>query len=403
MSEPDVTDLLTVQEAIAIIDGVGVSPRVESVPLSNAAGRVLAEDLRADRDFPPFDKSQMDGYAVRSTDLAEVPARLRVTETIAAGASGKVELAAWQAAAIMTGAPVPPGADAVVPVEFTQSPAPDRVVIQKAVRAGASIARRASDCRAGAVVLTAGGRLGPAQLAVAASVGATTLRVFAKPRVAVLSTGDEIVDMDAIPGPTQIRNSNSPMLLSLLQSFGCETIDLAHVRDEPAVIRDAITRGLSHDALFITGGMSMGQFDYVPRLLQELNVDLKITKLKIKPGKPFVFGLAPSGACVFGLPGNPVSAFVCTLRLASRLISRMGGQAVRERWIDAPLETSLPANGPREFYQPARWSGSLVRPMNWKGSADIFTLAEADGLIIRPADDPARAAGDMVRILEVPR
>jgi len=427
MSEPDVSDLLTVQQAIAIIDAVPIHPKTATISLDQASGLILAEALRADRDFPPFDKSQMDGYAVRAADVSP-GATLRVIGEVAAGAASDLTVGDKQAVAIMTGAPMPAGADVVVPVEDVTVDG-DAIRLTKSTTAGRFIARRGSDCREGAEVLPAGVTIGPAQIAVAAAVGATDLRVFKRPTVAVLSTGDEIVPIHQQPGPSQIRNSNSPMLVALLKKLNCDVIDLGHVPDDPAVIRSAIECGLQSDALFITGGMSMGKYDYVPRLLRELNIELKVTKLRIKPGKPFVFGSSlgsgvsgpGSGvedsnsnprpqtpdprpqAFVFGLPGNPVSAFVCTLRFASRLLARMAGGAVYERWMNATLQSPLPANGPREFYQPARLIGSVAVPMNWKGSADIFTLAQADAFLVRPENEPALAAGSMVKLLEVPR
>jgi molybdopterin molybdotransferase len=401
VSEPSVDNLLTVAQAIALIDGVVVEPRKRTVAIAEAQGFILADDLHADRDYPPFDKSLMDGYAIVCGNSDE---RKLVGEVAAGGVRNEL-LSSGEAVAIMTGAPIPPGADGVIPVE-NAIVAGDTIRFRADVTPGRYIARRGSDCRQGDTVLAAGSVIGPAQLAVAASVGATSMEVFARPRAAVLSTGDEIVPIHADPGPSQIRNSNSPMLRSLLQRLGCETIDLGHVRDEPALIRNAIELGLQHDLLFVTGGMSMGKYDYVPRVLREIGVQLHVTKLRIKPGKPFVFG-SRAGRFVFGLPGNPVSAFVCTLRLASRLIARLRGERVGERWIDAELETPLPANGPREFYQPAMLvqtgNRTLARPLGWKGSADVFTLARADALLVRPADDPQRLAGSRVQLLEVPR
>ncbi len=420
MSEPDVSDLLTVQQAIAIIDAVEVSPRVVTVPLAQAAGLVLAQNLLADRDFPPFDKSQMDGYAVRAGDVGE-GTTLKITGEVAAGALASVAVGAGEAVAIMTGAPMPPGADSVVPVEDVVVDG-ERLRINARVTPGRYIARRGSDCAASAPVLPQGIRLGPAQLAVAAAVGATQLRVFEPPRVAILSTGDEIVPIDQTPGASQIRNSNSPMLAALLTRLGCAVTDLGHVRDDPALIQQAIARAAGMDALFVTGGMSMGRYDYVPQILRKMSYRLAITKLRIKPGKPFVFGFGVPGSgfredsgpepgtrnpepasFVFGLPGNPVSAFVCTLRLASRLLARMSGTSPDDHLRVAKLALPLPANGPREFYQPAEWAGQAVRPMNWKGSADIFTLARADVLIVRPENQPSLPAGAEVQVLEVPR
>jgi molybdopterin molybdotransferase len=378
------------------------------VPLAEAQGLYLAEDLLADRDYPPFDKSLMDGYAVRASDVLATPVELRLVGEVAAGGQSSRVLAAGETMAIMTGAPIPPGTDGVVPIEDTAR-AGDVIRIARADKPGRFIARQGADIRQGEIVLRRGTKLEAAQLAVAATIGAHQPAVHPRVRVAVLSTGDEIIPIDATPNGAQIRNSNSLMLAALLKRFGCEVTDLGIARDDPDTIRQAIVRGQSYDALFITGGMSMGAYDYVPGLLKQLGYDLRITKLRIKPGKPFVFGVGDkikgTGAFVFGLPGNPVSGFACTVRLASRLLTRLAGGVPLERWLVARLSAPVAANGPREFYQPARlsWSaeGPLVAPLPWKGSADLFTLAGADALLVRPENDSPQPIGAPVRILEI--
>jgi molybdopterin molybdotransferase len=193
------------------------------------------------------------------------------------------------------------------------------------------------------------------------------------------------------------------MLAALLARFGCDATDLGIARDQPELIREALQRGIGYDALVVSGGMSMGQYDYVPRMLLELGVDLRITKLRIKPGKPFVFGISTSPpSFVFGLPGNPVSSFVCCMRLASRLLLRMGGAQVLERRVTARLGSALAPNGIREFYQPAILRGDVAEPLKWNGSADIYTLAKANAMIIRPENAAAVPAGERVELLEIP-
>lgn len=390
------TDLITVAQAIAILDATPIELRVMSIGINDALGLRLAEDILADRDYPPFDKSLMDGYAVRSSDSGP---RVIVGE-IAAGMRADKPVGPGEAMAIMTGAPLPAGADAVVPVEECLVDAKTLNTNAKPV-AGANITRRGMDCRAGAIVLSKGVRLGAAQLAVAASVGAAKMQVYQPPRAAVLTTGDELLAVDAAPGESQIRNSNNIMLASLLRQLGCDVTDIGTAPDQPEKIRAAIEHGLGFDLLFVSGGMSMGQYDFVPRILLELGIDLKITKLRIKPGKPFVFGVKGQ-SIIFGLPGNPVSGFVCTLRLCSRIISCMLGGNPVERWMEARLESPVEANGNREFYQPAILAGCCVQPLKWKGSADIYTLANANALIVRPENAPALPAGAKVRTLEIP-
>ena len=417
MSEPDVSGLLSVQQAIRVIDAVPVYPRTARLPLAKAAGLRLGLPLSTDADFPPFDKSLMDGVAVRRADVRTTPIELKVIGEVAAGKSFDRSLGEGEAVAIMTGAPMPAGADGVVPVEDVERLSPEVVRILRAADNPARfIAARGSDCPAGRVVVPAGTPLGPTQVAAAASVGAAEVEVFLAPRVAVLATGDELVPAAAMPGPAQIRNSNSPMLVALLQRMGCEVTDLGGVPDDPDAIRAALHRGLEFEALFVTGGMSMGEYDYVPRLLAELGVDLKITRLRIKPGKPFVFGIREAAeatrAFVFGLPGNPVSAYVCTLRIASRLLARMAGGTPQERWLTGRLDTGMPPNGPREFYQPAiRTMGpgrdsthgefAAITPLAWRGSADLFTLARANVLLVRPENDPPLPRGTVVRVLDI--
>ena len=423
MSEPDVSELLTVEQAIRIIDAAEMRPRVIRCALEQAQGLRLAQDLVADRDYPPFDKSLMDGFATRGGERAGT--KLRVVGEVAAGKSFDRELKAGQAVAIMTGAPLPAGAEAVVPVEETET-AGEEVVIKQSAEAGRYVAARGSDTRARQVLLRKRTKMEAAQLAVAAMVGAAQLDVYSTPKVGILSTGDEIVPFHETPGPTQIRNSNSIMLSSLVRRMGARVIDLGHVADEPDVIREALLKGMQLDVLLVTGGMSMGKYDYVPKLLNELGVDLKITKLRIKPGKPFVFGVAErrklaerrgviaslpiaapaEGRCfVFGLPGNPVSGFACTVRLVSRLITRMSGGEPQERWAAGSLLEPIGANGPREFYQPAvvehARDGTRVRALSWKGSADLFTLAEANAMLVRAENEPALGAGAVVRVIEL--
>ena len=411
-TEHDVSRLLSVAEAVAIIDAVPVHPRSTTMPLADAEGLRLAADLRADRDYPPFDKALMDGYAVRADDLEQIPADLRLAGEIPAGYFPTPDdaLDAGETLAIMTGAPLPPGADTVVPVEDTQRLGEIVRILQRA-KTGRNISARGADVRKDQPLLNKGTSLNAAQIAVAGSIGAARVAVFERPRVAVLTTGDELVPIDQTAGPAQIRNSNNLMLATLLRKFGCAVNDLGTAPDDPETLRYALAAGLQHDCLFVTGGMSMGAYDFVPRILQELRVDLRITKLRIKPGKPFLFGVAEGYnqsspapnllSYVFGLPGNPVSTFVCTVRLASRLITRLSGGAPTDNFLIAPLLAPLPSNGPREFYQPAILNSQGVQPLAWKGSADIYTLATANALLVRPENDPPREPGATVTVIPI--
>jgi molybdopterin molybdotransferase len=362
----------------------------------------LAEDLKSDRDAPPFDKSLMDGYAVRAGDLAKLPRELTVVDRIAAGGTAASTLHDGEAMAIMTGAPLPGGASAVVPIEQTEKiEGSNRVRFREPTAQGRFIARRGSDAAAGAVVLKARTRLGAAQVAVAASIGVVNVPVYRAPSVAVLGTGDELVLPERVPAANQIRSCNNSMLMALLQRYPCRAIDLGLVRDDPTMIAERIETGLENDVLLITGGMSMGERDFVPGILTRLGAEMKITKLRIKPGKPFVFAKMPGGKFVFGLPGNPVSAFVCTICLVSRLLEKMAGGTPRWEMRAAPLAWSLVANGNRTFFQPAIFDGHAITPLHWKGSADVYTLGQANALIVRPENQPAQSAGAMVEFMEL--
>jgi molybdopterin molybdotransferase len=405
MSEPDVSNLMPVAQAIEIIDSVPVFPQIVTQSLLKSAGLRLAQDIAADRDYPPFDKSLMDGFAVRASDAKGESFAPRIVGEVAAGSSSSRAVEAGECMSIYTGAPMPAGAVGVGPVEFSEIRSSDSVTLRGPVKVGQNIARRGADCPSGAIVLRRGAKLSPAAIAGAASVGAANVDVFVRPRVVVMSSGDELVPIDQAPQLAQIRNSNGPMLASLFELFGCDTRDAGWVRDDPAAIRAAIQSVLTDgDVLVLSGGMSMGEYDFIPRVLRELNVELRITKLKIKPGKPFVFGTF-NGRFIFGLPGNPLAGFVCTVRLCSRLIARLSGGVASdaEQWIYGPLARALPANGPREFYQPVQLDRTgTVTPFGWKGSADIYTLAKSNALLVRPENDPPRNAGDVVRALLLP-
>lgn len=404
--------LPSVDQAVAILDATRVDPivtididltRLEEQLTSN----VLAADVFADRDYPHFDKAIVDGFAVRTADVAVAGVELSLVGEIAAGASGAKPIGPGEAIAIMTGASMPAGADAVVMVEHSELLPDGRVRLDRPAKVGGGVARRGSDVAAGKLLLPAGTLVGPAQLAVLASVGATKVPVIGDPIAHVLITGDEIVPIGEIPTGPQIRDASGPALVSMLRHFGALP-GLSHVRDDRDTIRTAIDQIASEaDVLLVSGGMSMGRHDHVPAVLRELGFELKVTKLRIKPGKPFVFACRDRPGktdFVFGLPGNPVSSFVCTLRLASRVISRLRGLKPRDDWRLVRLAEGLPANGDREFYLPASVDADgTATPLKWKGSADVFTLARADVLVVRPIDDSARNPGDIVRALAIPR
>ncbi len=317
----------------------------------------LAKPVSMDIDSPPFDRALLDGFAVQSKDAC-AGAQLHIVGRHDAGGPANCRVAQGQCVAINTGAPLPPGADAVAMVEYT-NPIPgaaDYIQLTKLVANGAGVQRQSSDARAGQAVLEAGMKLTPAALAVAAAAGADQVWVIPKPRVAVLVTGDELVPVTQRPGPTEIRNTNSMMLTSLVRQCAnvpCEVLDLGVARDESETIRTALARGLAgSDVLLVSGGMSMGTRDLVPQLLVELGVEIHVQKVRIKPGKPFIFGTFSPGApggdvsqrrYVIGLPGNPVSAFVCFKRFVEPLLRALHGETVNDRVAYRPLPVRIAA------------------------------------------------------------
>jgi molybdopterin molybdotransferase len=407
MSELHLDQLITVDQAIDLIDQTPIDPPsiVRKAVEQISPGDVLADDVHADRDYPPFDKSLVDGFAARSIDLSTGVATLKRVGEVAAGATFSSTLGSGECVAIMTGAPIPAGADVSIPIEDTT--ARDDVVVVHRTSSSRFITRRASEAVAGQLLLGRGSSISMGAIGVLAQVGRSAVDVFESPvPVGLLVTGDELVPTGVTPVGSQIRDANGPMLSMLLRSLGC-SVALGRAVDQFDDIAGQIERlAGSHRVAFVTGGMSMGRYDFVPAALKRLGFELKITKLRIKPGKPFVFATRVVDGrrqFVFGLPGNPVSGFCCTLRLASRLIDRLRGSTPSDRLIDMPLSVDVPANGPREFYQPARIRSGRLEPLDWKGSADVFTLSTADALIVRPANAGSARAGELTRAMILPR
>ena len=399
------TSMLTYEQARrAVIDHVRgkLSPRATAnVSVWDALGYVLAQEVNADRDYPPFDRSTRDGYAVRAAD-ATTGATLRRTGEIKAGDTVTAPLAAGTCVQIMTGAAVPPGADAVVMIEHTQSDA-DAVRFQHEARAGQNIVPRGSEAKAGQTILTPGMRLGYAELALAAQVGQTELRCAAKPRVAILSTGDEIVLVDELPGPFQIRNSNSVSLAAQVRLAGGEPVLLGNAADRVDDLRAKIERGLKEDVLVLSGGVSMGKYDLVETVLKDLGAEFYFDAVAIRPGKPAVFARCGE-TFVFGLPGNPVSTMVTFelfVALALDLLSGAGARALP--LLEARLGAALNEKPGLTHFLPARveWQGTKpeVKALPWQGSGDIATLAKANCFLVVPPDREKIAVGESVSLL----
>jgi len=395
----------------------------EVVDLLHASGRILAEPITADRDIPPFPRSTRDGYAVRSADLTKIPARLTVVGEIKAGPShSQVPLAlnSGQAFSIMTGAPVPQGADAVVMVEYTAlSVLNDSVEITKGVQAGENIVAQGAEARGGSLLLDRGEQLDHAAIALAASVGKSRLQVFVRPRVAVLTTGDEIVDVDGRPGPTQIRNSNTYSLAAQIQEAGGEAVLLPIAPDEPHRLRQLIEQGLESDLLIMTGGVSMGRYDLVEQVLSEMKAEFLFTGARIQPGRPVVFGRVPlghkegAGAATpaaallkyfFGLPGNPVSTMVTFELFARPILEALAGMSPHPLvFVHARLKSEIRVKTGLRRFLPAVFSGqhenSQVELVPWQGSGDIAARSRANCYIVVPPDREQISAGDWVAIM----
>lgn len=386
-----------------VLDRVKPLPAT-SVPLGESLGMTLADGVRCDADAPAFDRAMMDGYAVRSADVADVPVTLEVVGQIGAADGWEGQLAAGQAVQINTGAKLPAGADAVVPVEET-TPAPDgrTVSVRATCRPGRHVSPRGKHAVAGQVVLERGTRLGPVEIATAAAAGADPLTVHARPSVSVLTTGDELVEPHATPVGSQVRNVNGPGLIALLKADGIQGVSLGSVGDDPAELQRCIREGLACDVLLITGGVSMGAFDHVPDVLAKLGVRFLFRKMRTKPGRPTAFGATDDGRYVFALPGNPVSAFVGYWLLVAPALAAMQGRAVRPVFDIATLDGYCEPTEDRRSFAPAKLrieDGRLVaQTLSWAGSADPFGMATADAMVSLPAHAPAAGAGDPVETL----
>lgn len=376
----------------------------EPVDLARAGGRVLAEALVADRDFPPFPRSARDGYAVRAADVARAPVRLRIIgESKAGAAAGEApaQLRRGEAVLIMTGAPAPEGADAVVMVEYTSRDG-TTVEIQKGVGAGENIVPRGSEGRAGDVLLKRGQRLDAAGVAVAASVGKASLLVHALPRVAILATGDEIVDVAATPGPSQIRNSNSYSLAAQVRAAGGLPVLLPIAPDEPEQLRRLIEQGLQSDLLLLAGGVSMGKYDLVEQVLGELDAEFFFTGALIQPGRPVVFGRARE-KYFFGLPGNPVSTMVTFELFARPMLEALGGAQPRPlAFFPVRLKKEIKVRTGLTRFLPGQLTGQFadleVELAPWQGSGDITGAARANCYVVVPPDRERIAPRETVAV-----
>jgi len=374
-----------------------LQPRIETVSLADAAGRVLAEPIAADRDFPALTRSVRDGFAVRASDL---PGELHIIGEVRAGDAFAAKVQPGQAVEIMTGAPVPTGADAVVMIEHVKVQG-DRVAIPRTAHPGDNVSLQGSQARRDEVVLQPGHRLDFARIAMLASFGRSSVQVFAQPEVALIATGDEIVEINETPLAHQIRNSNVASLAAQVARAGGRPKLLPIARDVYADTHELIERGLCSDLLLLSGGVSAGKYDIVEPVLADLGAEFFFDRVLIMPGQPLVFGRA-RGKFFFGLPGNPASTMVTFEIFARAALELLAGQH----------ETALPflwTRLARDFHQktgltrflPASLSadGSSVEPMPWQGSGDVPSLARANVFLVTEPNRESWPQGDWIQVL----
>ncbi|MES1261969.1 MAG: gephyrin-like molybdotransferase Glp [Acidobacteriota bacterium] len=372
------------------------TPRTELVALGQAQGRILAEDLAADRDYPPFDRAMRDGFAVHAADI---PGTVRLIGEVRAGSGFQGRAGAGEAVEIMTGAPVPEGLTAVVMVEHCRRDDDGAISTDRSLPRGANIAPRGCEARAGQVLASRGDRIDYATVSLLAATGHAEVRVFEKPRVAILPTGDEIVGVEETPGPQQIRNSNAWSLAAQVERAGGIPVLLPIAPDVQRATRLLIEEGLRADLLLLSGGVSAGKYDVVELALAELGAEFYFDRVLIQPGQPLVFGRARE-KFFFGLPGNPGSTMVTFEVFARAAVELLSGAT------EASLPMTL-ARLTRPFrhktgltrFLPATLSCLEITPVDWQGSGDVPALSRANAFLVADAERAEYAAGDLIPVL----
>jgi molybdopterin molybdotransferase len=403
--------MLSVNDALALVLAHAKPGLSESVSLTDALNRILAVELPAPHDSPPFHKSLMDGFAVATSAAAsnEEFIRLKIVETITAGMVPSRAINETTSARIMTGAALPSGCDCVVPIEQTQfdEASPDSVVIPRdAIFAEANLMRQGGAARQGSQLLAAGTRLQPQQIGALAEFGQASLPVHIRPTVAVLATGNELIPFDQPLHPGAIRNSNEPMLMAQVSMCGGIPVSMGVAQDTVQELKSRIEIGLNHDVLLLSGGVSAGTLDLVPQQLASAGVERIFHGVDMKPGKPLWFGTRRSETrttLVLGLPGNPVSSLVCFELFVRPAIQKISGLHIRDTQnLTAALRQTFTVKGSRPVYQPAEISvhkGQLVvRPVPWNGSSDLRATVEANGMALMSSAHGDYAAGDVVPV-----
>lgn len=402
--------MISIAEAIQIVRQQTRSLDSEQVDLPYALGRVLAQEIAADSDLPPFDRAQMDGYAVRADETTGAPVRLRIVGESAAGNGWHHRLEEGQAVRIMTGAPVPEGADSVQQVELTHELKDGTVVeLLEAVETGRSIVKRGAEIKAGEIVLRPGVTINAAMMAVMAAFGYAQVEVARKPRVAVLATGSELVSVDEKPGQDQIRDSNNYSISAYAEQAGAVVQRFPLTRDEVSLLTHQLAQAADNfDVVITSGGVSMGVYDVTKNALKELGAEIYFERVSLRPGKPIVFARLPSGALFFGLPGNPVSVSV-TFNLFARtaLLAMQGASEPVLKQEMAVLARDVKGTMDRDAYLPAQLmtnddGESIAFPLKWGGSSDFVSFALTTALVIIPAGVKTATAGSLVKAVRLP-
>jgi molybdopterin molybdotransferase len=402
--------MISVAEAVQIVRQRTPVLETEKVELPKALGRVLAQEVVADSDLPPFDRSQMDGYAVQAADTTSAPVSLRIAGESAAGKGWHHPMNSGEAVRIMTGAPVPEGADSVQQVELTHELKDGTVVeLLAAVETGKSIVKRGEEIKAGETILRPGVTINAAMMAVLAAFGYAQVEVARRPRVAVAATGSELVTVDEQPGQDQIRDSNNYSISAYAELAGAAVQRLPLTRDETSLLKRQIGEAANNvDVVVTSGGVSMGVYDVTKNALKELGAEIFFERVALRPGKPIVFARLPGGALVFGLPGNPVSVSV-TFNLFTRtaLLAMQGANEPVLTQETVLLARSVKGTMDRETYLPAQLmtndDGELIAfPLKWGGSSDFVSFALTTALAIIPAGVKAVEAGSLVKAIRLP-
>ncbi|WP_066838037.1 molybdopterin molybdotransferase MoeA [Rufibacter ruber] len=394
--------MVTVEEAERIIQSQTTHVGVEQVPFEQALGRVLAQDLRTDRALPPYDRVTMDGIAFRFNSFARGTRSFQMAGTQAAG-DAPLEITQENACVeIMTGAALPASVDTVVRYEDLEIENGVATVLVEQVKKGQNVHRQGQDKQQNEVVALTNQLVTPALVGMAAAVGATELPVKKLPKVLVISTGDELVEVHQTPAPYQIRRSNSYLVKAALQAYQVEP-DLLHLPDDLATTKDQLQRCLAqYEVILLSGGISMGKFDYVPQVLEELQVQKLFQKVRQKPGKPFWFGRHGNGALVFALPGNPVSTFLCLNRYFLPWLHASLGLPAKQK-VSAALTTDFRFPPDLTYFLQVRLQYSeqgqlLATPLEGNGSGDFSNLVEADAFLELPQERDRFEKGDVLRV-----